>query len=263
MIDRNSLVALVFSDKSIRTLADMSRDELTDLLGSDFARMLKYDQNNQHHRLNLLEHSIEVAVGITPDGLSRDEFLDLRIAALFHDIGKPLVMKKKNDRNVFYGHAESSMKLARILLPCYGFAQDKISRILFFIQFHDAFIPFQLVEELSLCSNPYLKEINHDNLSVALAGIVHDSRSEIGYLPKLRDFDLLLSRLCIADQNAQSEIVFSHGKVIDTREAKKKRIEAIINVLKGYTGIADNPILLKSETQIRTTSAIRNDIFRL
>lgn len=56
-----------------------------------------YDQNSPHHQFTLWEHSLKTMAGVEPD-------LELRWAALLHDIGKPFVRREKLGRSTYVHH---------------------------------------------------------------------------------------------------------------------------------------------------------------
>ena len=224
MITKKKLKRIVLSDKQVRNIASLNYEELANLFGEDFSEMKGYSQNNPHHNLDLMQHTLAVVLGIQETCLSKEEFSDLRIAALFHDIAKPIVKQEKNDRFVYYGHAEKSMEIADVLLQEYGFTPNDIKRILFFIRFHDAFIPFKLQTEMTEYRNPHLLIVNRENVRKIIGQICLESNRVLGFNPTARDFDLLINHFCRADQNAQAETVIYQGKIIDNRSAKKKRL---------------------------------------
>lgn len=92
------------------SLTEKSKQQLTDILGADFAKMKGYSQNNPHHCYDLLEHTVKTVEALKLDGLTAGEADELKIAALYHDIGKPVVAFEKNGRTVFYYHARESKK---------------------------------------------------------------------------------------------------------------------------------------------------------
>ena len=76
----------------------------------EFDRMMKTEQNHPHHCYNVGEHTIHAMEHIKPDKV-------LRLAMLFHDIGKPLVQTMDEEGiHHFHGHAEESEKIAEAVL---------------------------------------------------------------------------------------------------------------------------------------------------
>lgn len=96
--------------------------------------MKDFNQNDPHHCYDLLRHNTQAVLAVTPDGLSDDEFISLRLAALFHDIGKTEAAVWENNRMFFYGHAQKSAEIAFDLLTHIGMEETAAKRICFFIK---------------------------------------------------------------------------------------------------------------------------------
>lgn len=124
--------------------------------------MIKYNQNNPHHCYDLFLHTL-----YTVENLGDSASDALRIAAFFHDIGKPFVATQKHNRTVFYGHANKSAEIAHQLLLRMGYALSEIERVCFFVKHHDDFISWVLPSEPYDRSNPYLIEISPPKLKSA------------------------------------------------------------------------------------------------
>lgn len=235
MISPEELFLLVSCDKQVSALNLKSKTELTCLLGKAFAEMKDYEQKNPHHCYDLLSHTIHTVLAISKNNLSEKDFLCLRTAALFHDIGKPEVAFWKNDRLVFYGHAAKSSEIAFDLLCETGLKQQEIKRICFFIKHHDDFISFKREDEFVDDGNPYIKLISRDNIISKIKNIREKSAEYHEYIPDIEDFKLLIS-LCKADVTAQKEVVIQNKSIIDSKENKIKRFDAIIKCL-GFGGL--------------------------
>jgi tRNA nucleotidyltransferase (CCA-adding enzyme) len=71
-----------------------------------------YDQNSPYHEFTLWEHTLKVVDGVPAD-------INLRWAALLHDVGKPFVRLEKSDRSTYIKHdllgAELVERIARHL----------------------------------------------------------------------------------------------------------------------------------------------------
>lgn len=222
MIDR---LEFEISLKSpIQFWGNMSKANVNRLMGPEVAQMIKYNQNNPHHCYDLFLHTLH-----TVENLGDSSSDTLRIAAFFHDIGKPFVATQKHNRTVFYGHANKSTEIAHQLLLRMGYALYEIERICFFIKHHDDFISWVLPSELYDRSNPYLVEISPSNLKPHIVETMKEymcfGENEIHQIWG----ELLL--LCRADALAQAETVYRDGIVIDTKTNKINKIDAIINVL--------------------------------
>lgn len=106
-----------------------------DLLGvvlPELLPMVGLDQRNVHHCYDLLTHTA-VAVDHTPPQLA------LRLAALFHDCGKPACFSLGEDgQGHFYGHARESAALAETALRRLRCPNKLRERVVKLIRYHDS-----------------------------------------------------------------------------------------------------------------------------
>lgn len=77
----------------------------------ELAPAVDFQQNSPHHAYDVYQHTAYVVEAVPGD-------LDLRFAALLHDVGKPqCYTRDENGRGHFYGHAETGAAIAdRVLL---------------------------------------------------------------------------------------------------------------------------------------------------
>ena len=136
-------------------------EEVNNLLGSEVSVMVDFDQRNPHHCYDLFMHSL-----YTVEGIKDTALVLLRVAAFFHDIGKPSVAMEKQGRLVFYGHAKKSAEIACSILKKIGYSDDEINEICFYIKHHDDFIAWVLPEEEYDHENKFF--LNNDNGKVTL-----------------------------------------------------------------------------------------------
>ena len=205
--------------------SNKSKREVRKLMGEQVTMMVDYNQRNPHHCFDLFQHSLH-----TVESLYDEASIDLRIAAFFHDIGKPYVSKEKDGRLVFYGHAKKSAEIAREVLRDLQYDTAVIARISFFIEHHDDFISWVLPTELYDRKNPYLVEITPYNVSSHIMKADVDRHI-------LLDSDIYelwaeLIALCEADSSAQSEVVYKGEIIVDSREHKLKKLMAIEEIIK-------------------------------
>lgn len=165
---KEELVELVNREDFLEYMQSLSKEEVETLLGSNFSRMVGFDQNNVHHCYDLYNHIIHTVDGVDNVGLSPEEYTNLRIAALFHDIGKPDVVMEKNGKNVFYGHAKKSEEIARSELANVGLSPDEIDKITFYISHHDDFISYKKDLPSYLSTHMYIRQINPDTVAEKL-----------------------------------------------------------------------------------------------
>ena len=220
----------LINSSDVLSLLKLSKVELKDLLGSELAEMQGYSQNNPHHCYNLLEHTLRTLLGLDFSGLSDTECFELKMAALYHDVGKPKVAFNKNGKTVFYNHAIQSSRIAKKELQFLGVDEITISRVCFLIENHDVFISFKFKEEIASPKNTFIRPITKNNINMLIKKIKTQTQAKQGFLPSYRDIIVLL-RLCIADSCAQSERVIENGKQVDSKTQKLDRLIAIQDIV--------------------------------
>lgn len=124
--------------------------------------MVGFAQNNSHHCYDLWEHILRTVEGIKPEGLTDEQFKKLRVAAFFHDIGKPDVatFNPKTGQQVFYGHAQHSVDVAKTVLEGLGYDQEEIEQLDFYIGHHDDFISYKTTLQPFMQNHEFIREIN-------------------------------------------------------------------------------------------------------
>ena len=102
-MDFLELTNILLEDKPSRTLIERKND-LAKLI-PEFSDSYDFNQHTIWHPYDVFTHTLKVVDGVDCD-------LNLRIAALFHDIGKPYTMRIGDDGNGhFYGHWEKSKEI--------------------------------------------------------------------------------------------------------------------------------------------------------
>jgi tRNA nucleotidyltransferase (CCA-adding enzyme) len=98
----------------------------------ELAAMKDYDQHSPEHFYDLLTHTFKCVGYCSP-------ILPLRIAALFHAVGKPDCRSfDRNGKARYYGHAKRSSMLARRALTRLTFEENEIDEICWLIEHHDS-----------------------------------------------------------------------------------------------------------------------------
>lgn len=149
-IDPETLLAIQSRAKSIDKAApERIRDELlkilitkkpsggfnlmrkTGLLGVIIPELLEgyRKRQNDYHKYTIFRH-----IMTTLDSIDNDPIL--RLAALFHDIAKPRVRKKINNRWTFFNHSAVGSALAREIMVRLRFKNDWISQVTELIHHH-------------------------------------------------------------------------------------------------------------------------------
>lgn len=97
----------------------------------ELALLERFNQNDPHHIYDALEHTYVTLKVIEPR-------LDLRLAALFHDIAKPYTYVKKADGTAEYpNHSKKGADITREIMNRLKFNKKMIQKVTRLVEFHD------------------------------------------------------------------------------------------------------------------------------
>ena len=97
----------------------------------ELALLERFNQNDPKHIYDALEHTLVALKVVEPK-------LELRLATLFHDIGKPFTFSKNADGTSSYpDHAKKSADMAREIMNRLHFNKKTIQRVTKLIEYHD------------------------------------------------------------------------------------------------------------------------------
>lgn len=118
--------------------------EFADILGvvlPEILPMVGFEQNNPHHIYDVWKHSVLVLENLNrnEDGAVPND--GLRLAALFHDVGKP-ASYTEDDKGIghFYRHAPRGRDIAEEILTRLKSDTATKERVLTLIQYHDSLV---------------------------------------------------------------------------------------------------------------------------
>ncbi len=176
---RQELFKMLLSNKpsyGMRLLKDLN---LIPIILPELEKSIDFKQHNPHHNKDVFNHTLCVLDKVPP-------ILHLRLAALFHDIGKPYTFTLDDDGiGHFYGHDKIGAQMSRDILNGLKSHKDLIEKVSTLIDRHmthhdgfgdkglkrllaklgevEIFTLFQLQKADRLCSN---EEGNIDDLLV-------------------------------------------------------------------------------------------------
>ena len=97
----------------------------------EIAESFDFNQNNPYHIFDVYRHTVEVIKNTPPEKC-------LRLAAFFHDIGKPYVYSVDgNGTGHFYGHVKISVKLAEEIMTRMKFDKNTAILVRDLVKHHD------------------------------------------------------------------------------------------------------------------------------
>ena len=103
-----------------------------------------FKQNNKWHIYDVYEHILHVVSGVDNDKC-------LRVAALFHDTGKPLTYTEdENKIGHFYNHWNESVRIFKKYQDKFQLSSSEIKLVISLIYYHDINIDKMSKEELEI-----------------------------------------------------------------------------------------------------------------
>jgi len=104
---------------------------ITKVIMPEFDVCMETVQNNPHHCYTVGEHTLKSMQSIKPDKV-------LRLAMLFHDIGKPSTISTDEEGvDHFYGHPDVSAEMARKILRRLKFDNNTVYMVTGLVKHHD------------------------------------------------------------------------------------------------------------------------------
>lgn len=131
---RDELFKICLSD-NVNKLVDCYELSITKVVFPEFDTMMETTQENPHHIYTVGIHTIK-----TMENLPKD--LTLRLAGLFHDIGKPACKTMEDGSAHFYNHPVVGAKLCETILEGFHTSKKLINDVSFLVLHHqDQFPP--------------------------------------------------------------------------------------------------------------------------
>ncbi|MDI6739441.1 MAG: HD domain-containing protein [Candidatus Edwardsbacteria bacterium] len=109
----------------------MQRGGLLKMILPELEAGVGVTQPGDFHRYTVFEHSIK-----TVDHVARDKRLELRLAALLHDVAKPRCRELSDGRVHFYGHDREGETLVRSILERLKYSRDIIQKVSSLVRQH-------------------------------------------------------------------------------------------------------------------------------
>lgn len=131
---REEFVKLIISPHPdmVRTLYELG---LTAVFLPEFDTMMATPQNTEHHMYDVGEHTIHVMENVPEDKV-------LRLAALFHDVGKPACRKTDAEgTDHFLGHPALGADMTADIMRRLKFDNATIESVTRLVRFHDERFP--------------------------------------------------------------------------------------------------------------------------
>lgn len=99
-----------------------------------------FNHKHPHHCYDVWEHTKVAMRKSKPD-------LQIRLALLLHDIGKPHSYQEDGEIRHFHGHPQKSSEMSKEILTRLGYNQKEIEKICYLIENHDTIINVDNVDK--------------------------------------------------------------------------------------------------------------------
>ncbi|MCT8977438.1 CCA tRNA nucleotidyltransferase [Clostridium sp. CX1] len=127
---RDELCKILTYDNSRKALRLLEETKLLKLILPELQAAVGFNQQNPHHDKDVFEHTLSVVEKCPPE-------INLRLAALLHDIGKPQCFTTdKKGIGHFYGHDKKGAILSEQILRRLKFDNQSISKISILVREH-------------------------------------------------------------------------------------------------------------------------------
>jgi tRNA nucleotidyltransferase (CCA-adding enzyme) len=127
---RDELCKMLVANNAAKALRLLEETKLLEFILPELQKSVGFNQQNPHHDKDIFEHTLTVV-----ENCPRE--LNLRIAALLHDIAKPICFTiDKGGIGHFYGHDKKGVILSAQILRRLKFDNESISKITLLVKEH-------------------------------------------------------------------------------------------------------------------------------
>lgn len=138
---RDEFEKILMSPNAIWGIRELMENFLMRRIIPEFTLYLEFDQKSKYHHLSWFEHSMAVFEYVVTKW--KHASLELRWAALLHDISKPTTYQTKSDGSYsFHGHEITSGVRARDILLELKYSNEVAEKVKFLVENHMCIKPF-------------------------------------------------------------------------------------------------------------------------
>lgn len=176
-LQKEQLETILLSDKRIQ----LAEEELLTIL-PELIVCKNCEQNLPAHRAPVLAHIYEVVDGVRKD-------IILKLAALFHDLGKPYTKVTIHGIDSFKGHEKISELLADLILQRMGYESTFRRDVSLLIRYHDYDV-MPTKESLDDITQKIGSELVQPLLELQLSDLLAHSEQKVKELKSIRESTL-------------------------------------------------------------------------
>jgi len=128
---RDEFAKLIMTDRAHEGVKSLEELGLLKYVASEIAEGVGVGQN-KHHIYTVFEHSLKAL----EYAVKENHPLELRLAALLHDVGKPRTKRGEGANSTFYSHEVVGAKMAIKVLDRLRFSKDVIEKVGHLVRWH-------------------------------------------------------------------------------------------------------------------------------
>lgn len=136
------LVKIIMSEKAESGVRLMQESGMLEALIPELDQGVGVEQNKSHI-YEVFDHNVR-SLGA---GAKKNFKLEIRLAALFHDVAKPLTKEFKNGDSTFYNHDQEGAKMVRVILKRLHFSNNVIKSVVHLVRFHMFYYALDIVSD--------------------------------------------------------------------------------------------------------------------
>jgi poly(A) polymerase/tRNA nucleotidyltransferase (CCA-adding enzyme) len=126
---RDEFEKIILSSRPSLTLEDLHGSGLLAYILPELDETYEFDQHSPYHHEDLFHHTLSVIDRAKPE-------LEIRLSALFHDLGKKDAQRVVNEKVVHYGHQDYSVMKTKRAMRRLRFPKKLIETVTFLVQHH-------------------------------------------------------------------------------------------------------------------------------
>ena len=235
---RDEFIKILISSspsKGIRRLLDL---DLLQYIIPELLETVNFDQRSRYHDKDVFNHTMMVLDNV-------ENNLEIRLAALLHDIAKPKTFTMDKKGGHFYFHEVEGEKMAKDILKKLRFDNSSIEKVSLLIRNHMRVPGIKSKAKLK----KYIVDIGEDNLNALFNLMRADRISSHPTYAKYEDIDEV-NRACnsILERNEPmriKDLKINGNDLIEIGVEKGKKVGEILNLL--LQDVLENPKLNERE----------------
>jgi len=154
---RDELIKIIMSKRAVKGIELLRETGLLKRIIPELLEGFKVSQN-KHHIYDCYEHSLNSLEYAIKEGYD----LPVRLAALFHDIGKPRVKEGKGEEATFYNHEVVGAEMTKKIMERLKFPKKEVKKVTTLVRYHLFYYNVGEVSESSV--RRLLRKVGKENI---------------------------------------------------------------------------------------------------